>query len=232
MTKINATMPPLTAAPKEGSQSPWGTIDGVTTILEGMWFVSTSSHGGIKLSLERQEQIPDYLRRLSAVGWALKGGWYEEDCEWAIPYVVFEAELKEKGRGIGKELWDTQMHRKTLRTWYPDEYERFYGVTLKPGESGLRDERVFYAEHFEDWIAICAKGDWADEVPKGFVEVTARQGGRGRRDTIEHERVFLVREDRYTVGTWNSYVIDFEQDEEINFKGITPTLTKGVGLGN
>ena len=223
--------------PKEGSQSPWGTIDGVTDILPGMWFVSTPSHGGIKLSPERQKQIPESLRLgKRAVPYVPDTGksWYEEDCEWAIPYCVFEKELKEQGRGIAGKLWSNERHKETLRTWYPDQYEKFYGVTLKPGESGLRDEKVFYAKHFESWLGICARGSWAEGVPKGFVEVIARQGGRERKDTKD-ERVFLVREERYKTGggpgVFTSYVIDFEQDEEL-FKGITPTLTKGVGLGS
>ena len=216
MTTINVTMPPLTAAPKEGGSSPWGTIDGVTTILPGMWFVSTPSHGGIKLSLERQQQIPESLRRADH---DTGKSWYEEDCEWAIPYCYFAEELKKAGRGIDGKLWNEEMHRKTLRTWYPEQYEQFYGVTLKPGESAVRDEQVFYKEHADDWIVVCAWGSWSEGTPRGYVKVAARKGGRhGEMDETE-ERLFYVKEETYSKrgekSAFASYVIDLDTDLEI-----------------
>ncbi len=203
--------------PREGDQSPWGTIDGVTDILPGMWFVSTPSHGGIKLSPERQAQIPEYLRTGKRSVPDTGKSWYEEDCEWAIPYAVFEAELKEKGRGIDGKLWTDEMHRKTLRTWYPDLYERFYGVTLKPGESEKRDEEVFYKEHAEDWLVICAWGDWYKDTPKGYVRVAAKKGGRSGSGT--EERLFYVKQETYRSRAFTSHVIDLDTDLEIVNEG-------------
>ena len=205
-TTLRVTMP------KEGGSSPWGAIQDVSTILPGMWWVSTASHGGIKLSLERQQQIPATLRR---PGRDSGKSWYEEDCEWAVPYCVFEDELKEAGRGIDAKLWKDEMHRKTLRTWYPDQYEKFYGVTLKPGESFLRDEEVFYKEHAEDWIVVCAWGDWYKDTPRGYVRVAARKGGRhGDTDETE-ERLFYVKEETYSSRGKLSHVIDLDTDLEI-----------------
>jgi hypothetical protein len=181
-----------------------------------MWFVSTPSHGGIKLSPERQQQIPASL--LSRWGDSGKS-WYEEDCEWAIPYAVFEAELKKVGRGIDGKLWTDEMHRKTLRTWYPDQYEKFYGVTLKPGESQKRDEEVFYKEHAEDWLVVVAWGSWYKDTPRGYVRVAARKGGRhGKTDETE-ERLFYVKQETYSKRgeklAFASYVIDLDTDLEI-----------------
>ena len=48
--------------------SPWGEIDLATRRLEGVWFVSTSSHGGFWLSEDRQIEYGG-------------GEWHEEDCE-------------------------------------------------------------------------------------------------------------------------------------------------------
>ncbi len=199
--------------PKEGSQSPWGTIDGVTDILPGMWFVSTPSHGGIKLSLERQKQIPEYLRTGKRAVPDTGKSWYEEDCEWAIPYCVFEKELKEQGRGIAGKLWSNERHKETLRTWYPDQYEKFYGVTLKPGESMKRDEEVFYKEHAEDWLVICAWGDWYKDTPRGYVRVAATKGGRNGSGT--EERLFYVKGETYSSRGNLSHVIDMDTDLEI-----------------
>ena len=208
-TTLRVTMP------KEGGSSPWGAIQDVSTILPGMWWVSTASHGGIKLSLERQQQIPEYLRTGKRSVPDTGKSWYEEDCEWAIPYAVFEAELKKAGRGINAKLWSDEMHKKTLRTWYPDLYEKFYGVTLKPGESFLRDEEVFYKEHADDWIVVCAWGDWYKDTPRGYVRVAARKGGRhGATDETE-ERLFYVKEETYRSRGKLSHVIDLDTDLEI-----------------
>jgi hypothetical protein len=54
-------------------------------------FTLEASHEGIKLSSERNEQIPEYMRKAD--------GWYEEDEQWAIVAVVYpDAFLKWNGR--------------------------------------------------------------------------------------------------------------------------------------
>jgi uncharacterized protein DUF7007 len=67
--------------PVEGGWSPWGTIDGVTELADGIWSISTPHHGGIRLSPARNRRIPRVVRSY--------GGWYEEDSAWAIPFVAF-----------------------------------------------------------------------------------------------------------------------------------------------
>ncbi len=49
--------------------SPWGVIQDKRELAPGIWQVSTASHGGIKLSRERNAAMPDYMRN--------EGGWYE-----------------------------------------------------------------------------------------------------------------------------------------------------------
>jgi hypothetical protein len=56
------------------------------------------------------------------------GGWYEEDCEYAIPFAVFADEIPEDNRAKACAKQD-------LAAWNPDAYERFYGVTFQPGEN-------------------------------------------------------------------------------------------------
>jgi hypothetical protein len=57
--------------------SPWGAVDHGERIAEGVFFVSTPSHGGFKLAAALNLRIPAAFRR--------EGGWYEEDCDEAIP---------------------------------------------------------------------------------------------------------------------------------------------------
>lgn len=73
----------MTSLPKS---SPWGKVDGCETIAPGFLSVSTSSHGGIKLDRARNAKVPEQWRR--------PGGWYEEDSDYAIPFLVFEGEVR------------------------------------------------------------------------------------------------------------------------------------------
>jgi len=61
---------------KLGQRTPWGKAQDITGIGEGLWWVSTASHGGVKLDAKRNRLIPQAAR--------MPGGWYEEDCKWAI----------------------------------------------------------------------------------------------------------------------------------------------------
>ena len=71
-------------APKVRHSSPWGTIDHTTVFAIGgdviAVSVSTPSHGGFWVA-------PDHRAKLPA---ACRKAWYEEDCEWAIPYVALD----------------------------------------------------------------------------------------------------------------------------------------------
>ena len=64
-----------------GSASPWGRVNHLQQITEGIAWVSTPSHGGIKLSAERNKQMPAAFK--------VAGGWYEEDCEASKVIAVF-----------------------------------------------------------------------------------------------------------------------------------------------
>jgi hypothetical protein len=106
-----------------------------TLLAEGIRSVSTASHGGIKLSAERNAQMPDYMRN--------EDGWYEEDSEWAKVAVVFPD-------AFGADVVTAYG---TLRNWEPDAYEKFTGQALKPGDSYIRDQQMFRREHANTLIA-------------------------------------------------------------------------------
>ena len=71
--------------PQEGQYSPWGSIDNVDLLADGIVFVHTPSHGGIWLSDARLAQMPPEERS--------SDGWYEEDCEAAFPLRRFRDEV-------------------------------------------------------------------------------------------------------------------------------------------
>jgi hypothetical protein len=63
------------------AHTPWGASQGATLYAEGIERHSTAGHGGFKLSAERNRKVHPTLRS--------KGGWYEEDSEWAIVAITF-----------------------------------------------------------------------------------------------------------------------------------------------
>jgi len=92
---------------KEGSSSPWGKIQHVEALGRGACFVSTASHGGIKLDRVRNAMVPKAARR--------ERGWYEEDCEVAIPLAVHEDIRLRYGVSREKAL-------ESVQRWLPEDY--------------------------------------------------------------------------------------------------------------
>ena len=162
--------------------TPWGQPDTKRAYADGIAFYSTPGHGGFKVSGELNRKIPDYMRRA--------GGWYEEDCEWSIVVASFPEKF-------GPEFVESA--RNTFRNWFPDEYEKLYGVKLKEGESWERDKALFHEGNRDKLIGIAAWGDWHKTVPKGMVGVCAVIGSKAelRRYSKTDEHYFLLPEEAY-----------------------------------
>jgi hypothetical protein len=69
--------------------TPWGPAQSVRMLAQGIALVSTAGHGGIKLSPERQAQMPASCRTTPYSS----GGWYEEDCDILMPIYRFYSEV-------------------------------------------------------------------------------------------------------------------------------------------
>jgi hypothetical protein len=149
-----------------------------------MWFVSTASHGGIKVTRALNAQIPEYMR--------CEGGWYEEDCDWSIPALVFADTITSDS--LKKSIADGSA-RSTLLSYRPEAFEKFTGEVVYPGMSYARDQEIFERDNKDNWVVIAAYGSWHAQVPKGFVGVTCTRGGlRGSGYPVAH---FLVAETEY-----------------------------------
>ena len=59
--------------------TPWGWSQDTLELAEGVWRVETAGHGGLKLSRERWEELPDVVRDTF-----LNPCFAEEDCEEPI----------------------------------------------------------------------------------------------------------------------------------------------------
>lgn len=178
-------------------QTPWGLAQDVTELAAGISIVSTASHGGIKLDRKRNALMPSYMRNA--------GGWYEEDCEWSKVGVVFPEIFKSE---------EMREHAKsTLREWFPDEYEAFFGVKLNSDESYVLKEREFKRTTHDKFVVSSAFGSWAvgghynvlfppDGVPKGMVGVGAKIASTGETGT------FLVPEAEYNARGRFGFIVD------------------------
>lgn len=203
--------------------SPWGKIETIESICPGAWWVYTSSHGGVKLSAANQRRIPEVFRQ--------KGGWYEEDCNWAIPFHF----LPEAAATL--EAKDAERVVLVLKRWRWREFESHFGVVLEPGESSQKDQYVFSQEHKNDWVTISAWGDWYDggndwaPVPKGFVGVVATLGGlrwdpndclksaRAGVPYVVTKRKFLIPSLEYDARGCFGFVVDPARHQEWKNKG-------------
>ena len=196
---------------RKGS-SPWGAIQDEREILPGIVSVSTAGHGGIIVSAERLEQMPDYMR----VGYAGRGA-FEEDCDWAIPFCVFEAEIREKSTDeYAIKNLDDGTHLRTLRDWHWRKYETFYGVTLEPGESHGKDEDTWKLAHARDLQVVSAWGSDGKRVMEGWTGVCACVGGRSANGHYAGEiRYFMVPASEYAARGPFGFVVDPARHTEV-----------------
>jgi hypothetical protein len=79
--------------PTIGSNSPWGTVDNIERVCPGIVFVFTSSHGGVWVASRLMNLIPLKWRTTNFS----PGQWFEEDCDWCIPFVYLADIIRKTG---------------------------------------------------------------------------------------------------------------------------------------
>ena len=136
--------------PRVGMRTPWGKADYVKKCAEGVYFAGTPSHGGIKLSASRNAQVHE--------AWRNAGGWYEEDCEWAIVEYTWPEIL----RPVGYVTHPTQERvLEVLRNYCPYGYMAVTGEVLT-----LETSRV---------LAMDAKGERTWRTEEQLAELVANR---------------------------------------------------------
>lgn len=116
--------------PTVGAYSPWGLIQSATALGPDAVVVSTASHGGIRVSPAALRRIPQPLR---ATAYS-QGGWFEEDCDWAIPYLALGLDRFEPDAGRSESLRDAA--RRTAWT-YHRAHAASLGVSADPAVAGV-----------------------------------------------------------------------------------------------
>lgn len=78
--------------------SPWGPVQHQHEIAPGIVRVMTAGHGGLVLSPERLQAMPNRYK-LNEYG---TGRYFEEDCEWALVALAFPDEFSEEQRDAAR----------------------------------------------------------------------------------------------------------------------------------
>lgn len=139
------------AATSVGGRSPWGEIDSVSAVAPGIVFASTASHGGYRLSPERNQFVPSRLRQMNR--------WYEEDTAFAIIARTFPGAMRADSRdSVGAILEEAD---ETIRGFVPHLREQITGRTLQHGESRMRPaaERAYGPRVAEAATIDLARGE-------------------------------------------------------------------------
>jgi len=114
--------------PTVGSSSPWGPIQTVEPHGPDAAFVTTASHGGLRISLTALARLPEAIRETPYS----QNGWFEEDCDWALPYLALGLDAFERDAARGAEVH--QAATRTVQRWHP-EHASLLGVA-PPAEDG------------------------------------------------------------------------------------------------
>ena len=129
--------------------------------------------------------------------WREGSGWYEEDCSWSVTAITHPEGFSEDHQRYAHEC---------ARRWFPDEYEAVvgkdpakYGVTdyrpIAPGESLVRDEKVFFAAN-ADKVQRAISASYSKEHP-GMTEVLVSDvTSTGMRTGTS--RIVLIPSDEYS----------------------------------
>jgi hypothetical protein len=113
--------------PRCGSSSPWGPIQTVTPLGPDAVAVTTASHGALQVSPGALERMPAPIRQTAYSA----NGWFEEDCDWALPYLALGLDAFEPEPARGPALRAAAI--RTVRAYHPD-HVALLGLAAEAGE--------------------------------------------------------------------------------------------------
>jgi hypothetical protein len=111
--------------PTCGSSSPWGPIQTVRPLGPDVVEVTTASHGGLRVSLTALARLPEPVRETAYS----QGGWFEEDCDWALPYLALGLDDHEPDAARAAEVWAAAV--RTVQRFHP-QHAALVGVPAAP----------------------------------------------------------------------------------------------------
>lgn len=169
--------------------TPWGFSQGITHYTPWLYFASTAGHGGFFVSPSHNRLIPRAARK--------SNGWYEEDCEWSIPFVALRLQIVADAYP-GHTPTDEQFTAaiETLREWYPEHGKALLHETVTPEQSSVLRRRLAEA-HAIKIGAWCVRSalQGTSSIYKGIPDkVVGVWLARGHRDGAERKTVLMTHE--------------------------------------
>ena len=180
--------------PSAGKQSPWGRIQTVDILSEGIYRVTTAGHGGLKIDAARNAKIPKSVRS--------KGGWYEEDCEWSLVVCSFPEDFP-------VSTYENAIA--VCKNYFPYGFEEITGVAVAAADSYVLRYALFRQANLDKFVVVSAAGDWSDGCPPGYVIATAAIGGRREDGSYSESTDFLVPAEEYQARSEFGFVIDTDR---------------------
>jgi hypothetical protein len=98
--------------------TPWGTTQSAKELAPGIISYVTASHGGIWLDAAHRKAL-NYHK-----SWLGTDEWWEEDVDWAVPYVAFRNEIQAQGQAY-KFNKNLSAAWRTIEMSHPEFYARF-----------------------------------------------------------------------------------------------------------
>jgi len=89
----------------------WGPVQYETVLCPGIHVVRTASHGGIVVDIDHLHKMPESWRYTAYS----PGPWFEEDSDWCLPFVCFEAEILAGGYPVAVRWIESGAHIKELK---------------------------------------------------------------------------------------------------------------------
>jgi hypothetical protein len=213
--------------------TPWGPKQEEWQDMAGFWWVSTPRHGGIYLTPEQRQDIPDLIKPHSS---DTDGIWWEEDSAWSLPIVCLLSQ-RPLGSLSEEEEYVLEQAHDTARDSFPDEWEQITGREIQQGESYEREEgREIAAIHSDELLGgtiwrSSAENSW---VPEGMVGVAAYPGEAFLKSNMDPARThaaryFLIPEAEVK---WRTPPFEFNparHQEVTGREGTPPTQAKEAG---
>lgn len=123
------------------TQSPWGEIDNLEIICEGVYSVSTASHGGIMVERQTAEKV--FSKQSQSVGfWENDYLCFEEDCAETVALRELMDKKLFKPHGddyFSQGKYEDAINR-TIVSYYP-EYWKYHQSQTQPRDIDRGDER-------------------------------------------------------------------------------------------
>lgn len=169
----------------KGMSTPWGKAQEIDVITPWLGCVSTAGHGGYKVAPQYNRFIPASVRKV--------GGWYEEDCAWAIPFTILAERIRMDVAPAHMDYINRIIREKTaidtFKCWYWREYEEIFDTIVKLTESRPKAEYVWKSQNAGKWQIISAS-----TLDNGDVKIWLTVDG-DRTEGVAEKIVVLSKED-------------------------------------